>query len=36
MNLTEKGKGVLYYEPKDDIVIEMREYGKKLAAQLKK
>ena len=23
-----------YYEPKDDIVIEMREYGKKLAAQL--
>ena len=25
-----------YYEPKDDIVIEMREYGKKLASQLKK
>ena len=25
-----------YYEPDDDIVIEMREYGKKLAAQLKK
>ena len=25
-----------YYEPKDDIVIEVREYGKKLAAQLKK